>query len=98
MNLSTETCGPFPEHELKTWPHYFTEVLTGRKTFECRKNDRNFAVGDLLILREYAPENDAHTGREIRVIVKYAMYGKAFGIEEGYCVMGFDAATTGATK
>lgn len=38
-------------HELKILPKYFSEVYSGNKTFEVRKNDRNFKVGDMLILK-----------------------------------------------
>ena len=33
-------------HELKCWPEYFEAVISGAKTFEVRKNDRDFAVRD----------------------------------------------------
>lgn len=42
-------------HSLKTLPVYFAAVLRGDKTFEVRKNDRDFQTGDTLILREYDP-------------------------------------------
>lgn len=63
---------------LKTWPMYFDKVLDGSKTFEIRKNDRDFQVGDVLILKEYDEEN--YTGRQIYLEVTYvsclsAMWG-----------------------
>lgn len=47
-------------HELKTWPEYFFLVLIGIKTFEIRKNDRNFEVGDTLILQKWNPETNQY--------------------------------------
>lgn len=43
------------QHKLKTWPQEFKDICSGEKTFEVRKNDRNFSVGDILVLREFVP-------------------------------------------
>ena len=37
-------------HALKTLPEYFEAVWENKKTFELRKNDRDFKVGDYLAL------------------------------------------------
>jgi hypothetical protein len=42
-------------HELKIWPVYFDAIERGDKTFDVRKNDRDFQTGDTLVLREYEP-------------------------------------------
>lgn len=79
-------------HHLKTWPHFFADVLSGRQTFEVRKNDRNYQEGDLLVLEEWMPDQDgpggAHTGRKFSVLVTSVLRGPILGIEKGWCVMG----------
>lgn len=46
-------------HELKIKPRFFREVINCEKTFELRYNDRDFKVGDVLVLREY---DEGYTG------------------------------------
>jgi ribosomal protein S17 len=72
------------EHELKTWRPYFEDVWEGRKAFEVRKNDRDFQVGDRVILRETGPRDP----RRIYATVGYVLSGGQFGIEPGYAVLG----------
>ena len=35
-------------HELKIKHEYLVEIVLGNKTFELRKNDRDYQVGDLI--------------------------------------------------
>ena len=60
-------------HALKIWPKFFAEIEIGIKTFEFRKNDRGYAVGDRLILREWLPASKQFTGREMVVTVTHMM-------------------------
>jgi ASC-1-like (ASCH) protein len=64
------------EHKLKIQPQYFEAVFSGEKSFEIRKNDRNFQVGDTLLLQEFIPETQSYTGqfveRKITYITDYA--------------------------
>lgn len=48
-------------HELKTDSEVFGLVLIGLKTFEIRKNDREFKCDDYLMLRE-----TKYTGQQMR--------------------------------
>jgi hypothetical protein len=59
------------EHVLKTHPEYFKAIVDGTKTFECKKNDRDFKVGDILELKEYDPKNDYYSGKIEYVRVTY---------------------------
>jgi hypothetical protein len=85
------------EHDLKVWPEFFDALADGRKPFEIRKNDRDYQVGDVLRLREYAPGPDVYTGRELRRTVSYMLEGNdslafAFGLRTGFVAMGLENA------
>ncbi|WFU81275.1 DUF3850 domain-containing protein [Bradyrhizobium sp. CIAT3101] len=59
-------------HHLKCWPQFFNEIVAGRKKHDLRRaDDRNFRVGDTLVLEEYDPQRDAFTGRTLTVEVTY---------------------------
>lgn len=58
-------------HKLKTWPVFFEPVWLGEKTFELRKNDRGFKVGDTLLLQEYSLSEEKYLSREISATVTY---------------------------
>lgn len=62
-------------HELKTWPEYFDSIVSLRKMFEVRINDRKFRVGDGLIVREWNPLLEKYTGRVEKRIITYVSDG-----------------------
>lgn len=80
------------EHELKVWPQDFAALADGRKTFEWRQDDRGFAEGDTLWLREWSPgnahrgEEAGYSGRELRRTISYILRAR-FGMPEHYVVM-----------
>lgn len=74
-------------HQLKTLPVYFEAVRKGDKTFEVRKNDRDFQVGDTLHLREW--DGNKYTGKDARRKVSYILDNPEY-VKEGYVVMGFN--------
>jgi hypothetical protein len=82
------------EHVLKTWPSAFQAIMDGRKRFEWRKADRDYAEGDTLLLREWDPtkakramyDSGGLTGRSMRVAVTYLLRG-AFDVPDGYVIM-----------
>jgi len=77
------------QHDLKCSTRFFQDVWDRLKTFEIRKDDREFNTGDTLLLREYS----LHGGFSNRVIickVGYKIKHNDFreGIKPGYCVLG----------
>ena len=80
-------------HKLKCWPSYFEAIKSGTKTFEIRRNDRDFAVGDRLILQEFDPYRaeqmgapSGYTDRQVTRVVTYIAQG-VFGLPSEMCVM-----------
>ena len=59
------------QHNLKIFPQYFEAIKYGEKTFEVRKKDRNYQVGDYLILQEW--DGMTCSGREITAKVTYIL-------------------------
>lgn len=74
------------EHDLKLAADLFEEVQSGRKTFELRRNDRNFQVDDILWL--HAWDGVAYDGRTLQVKVTYLIDGERFGaLQPGFVCM-----------
>ena len=78
------------EHELKCNIEYFSRIKTGQKTFEIRKNDRDYQVGDTLILREYNPKNSRTHYGDDEVLVAKVVYLTSYEQKDGYVVMGIE--------
>jgi len=75
-------------HHLKVWPWFYRELLTGAKTFELRKNDRDFKVGDTLEEEEWNDATQQYTeSPHLRFTVTHIMHGPLFGLEAGWCCM-----------
>lgn len=74
-------------HELKTWTEFLEPIARGWKTFEVRKNDRDFKEGDTLMLMGWDKDRGIYTDQDIHCLVHFCLYGPAFGIEDGYVVM-----------
>jgi ParB family chromosome partitioning protein len=71
-------------HHIKLGASFFEEVAAGEKTFELRKNDRDYKKGDILEMMEF--KDGKNTGRTVRVLVTYILT-EFTGLEEGYCIM-----------
>lgn len=68
-------------HKLKTLPKYFQNTIEGKKPFEVRLNDRDYKVGDTVVLEEW--ENGKYSGREIGGKIDYIL-NDFIGLKDGY--------------
>ncbi|WP_400195257.1 ASCH/PUA domain-containing protein [Candidatus Methanomassiliicoccus intestinalis] len=71
-------------HELKILPEYFEAVAGGAKSFELRKDDRGFTVGDEIILKEW--NGTEYTGRSVKKQISYILKNYT-GLAEGYAIL-----------
>ena len=72
-------------HYLKTKNPYYNDIINNNKNFELRKDDRDFQVGDTLVLQEY---DNKLTGNQIIKTVVYKLKGGIFGLDKSYCILG----------
>ena len=87
-------------HELKILHEYLVDITIGTKTFELRKNDRDYQVGDLIrfIDKDYAdrdyklfhkyddtePYIDENQLYRITYVLKDV---GVFGLDKDYCIL-----------
>lgn len=91
-------------HELKTDPLVFEAVYLGVKTFEIRRDDREFKIGDTLFLREtqYTGAQMAtgkpliYTHREAYRTVSHILRGPLYGLADGWAILSFASAQLAA--
>lgn len=76
------------KHLLKCEAKFFDALAEGRKTFEIRLNDRDYHVGDELVLtRTRQGVLDFSVSlRELHFEVTYTLTG--WGVKDGYIALG----------
>ena len=86
------------QHELKTDPAVYDAVASGAKTHEIRRNDRDFQVGDTLLLRKTRYTGHQmhmralpleYTGDECTRVVSHVLDG--YGLQDGWVILSFAA-------
>lgn len=84
-------------HEVKSWAPFFDAIVDGRKGYDLRKNDRNYEIGDVLVLCRYDIVEGKYTGEKCCVTITYMTsnrYPCAYSslvLPHEYCILGFDA-------
>lgn len=74
------------QHNLKIESEYFEAVKNKNKRFEIRLNDRNYKIGDQIVLEETI--NGIKTGLSLGPYkVKYIFHGGKFGLDKDYCIL-----------
>lgn len=75
-------------HMVKMWPEPFRLVRSGQKTFELRRDDCGFKVGDTLSLGEFDPVTEQFSGEcERRRISSVLRNAPELGLQPGFCIL-----------
>ena len=73
--------------EKKVLPEYYVAARRREKTFELRKDDSCYEVGDILVLREW--DGEKYTGKKFSRVITYILRGvPEYGLMDGYCILG----------
>ena len=76
-------------HILKIKAPYFTDILLGLKTFEIRRNNRDYKVEDILKLQLYPYRDNERKEKEILARVTYVLKNiPEYGLNQDYCILG----------
>lgn len=70
-------------HTLKIYKKYADAIVNGTKTFEIRKNDRNFKVGDKIVFDVVTNE-----GYAVGAAARHPLNGATYRID--YILDGFE--------
>lgn len=81
-------------HDVKSWPDYFSSLISGDRQFDLRQNDRQYAVGDIINFREFDDRSGKYTGATLRRKITYIMEGigsgciaPLHGLQRGYVIL-----------
>ena len=76
----------------KILPEYFRAVKSHQKTFELRKDEDNFEVGDTIRLAEF--DGKQFTGNVVIRLITYILRDcPEYGLMPGYCILGIQSET-----
>ena len=87
-------------HELKIKHEYLVEIALGNKTFELRKNDRDYQVNDLIrfidipdpksdyTLARIDCDNEVYIGDNTLYRITYVLKNvPEYGLDKDYCIL-----------
>lgn len=86
-------------HELKIKEEYYRAIIDGNKTFELRKNDRDYREGDLIQFNDdlFSPEKISNyyitekyypQPSETLFQITYILKDVSYGLDKDYCILG----------
>lgn len=75
-------------HVLKIKEKYLKDIEKGIKTFELRKNDRDYQVNDLIRFVDTNGQNYSKSNKYLYEITYILKNVPEYGLNEDYCILG----------
>ena len=82
-------------HELKIKKCYYEDILSYKKEFEIRKDDRDFEVDDLIhfsVIEPFVYEEVLTSTKQLYKIKYILRNCEDYGLKKGYCILGISRA------
>ena len=74
-------------HELKICPQEYAALASKAKRHEVRRCDRDFQVGDWLLLRYWDPETEEYNDQQLFREITHITPAGTFGLPDDLCVL-----------
>jgi len=81
-------------YEVKSWSPFFQAIKSGKKLHDMRDlKDRQYKVGDILVLEEYLPFEGHYTGDYLKVEITYITSAatpcafSSVALAPGFCIL-----------
>lgn len=80
-------------HILKIKEEYYMGVIAGEKTFELRKNDRDYKDGDLIHFVDVNGYDFGYYKDNVFRIAYILKNVEEYGLDKDYCILGIKRLT-----
>lgn len=74
-------------HILKIKEEYYMDLIAGEKTFELRKNDRDYKVGDLIHFVDVNGDDFGYYKDNTFKITYILKNVEEYGLDKDYCIL-----------
>ncbi len=75
------------QHKLKIKAKYLLPIILGNKTFELRKDDRNYQVGDYITFEVIDSNNPIYLKNNYYQITYILRNTPEYGLVKDYCIL-----------
>lgn len=73
-------------HEIKVSSLFFNDIYESENIFESDFENKDYQVGDIIVLEEYS--DGRYTGLESHRVVSYKIDKNQYGIYKDWCILG----------